>query len=276
LSPHYSPPVFWSNSAKFLEHQSWADRTEFIPALEASTIIPGDDDEVSDLRYSENDEHFEEYQAPLDDLLELDENSNGTEQERPKQEDHKDLWSPERYLFNTTNIKPANLAPTVKQALEGPDALHWRAAIKKELDGLETMGTWEVVDRPKDTNVVGSKMILKVKTDANMIPIKYKARFVAQGFSQQEGVDFEEIFAPVAPIDTIRCLLTVAAVLDWEVDCIDVVQAYLISKLHHDVYLKPVTGLGPVTFWRVAPSCAPNARRFGDHQIRVFPSDQIL
>lgn len=131
---------------------------------------------------------------------------------------------------------------SLKEALAGPDALHWNEAIRQELKDLEAMGTWEIVDQPKDTNIVGSRMILKVKTDANQIPIRYKARFVAQGFSQREGIDFQDISAPVAPIGTIRCLLTVAAVHDWEVDCIDVVQTYLNTTLRHDVYLRPPEG----------------------------------
>ncbi|CCF48133.1 uncharacterized protein UHOR_12826 [Ustilago hordei] len=84
--------------------------------------------------------------------------------------------------------------------------------------------------------------VLKIKMDANLIPMKYKARLVAQGFMQREGIDYTEIFAPVAPIQSIRGVLAIAAMRDWEVDSIDVKQAYLNSSLHHDVYLKPPIG----------------------------------
>ncbi|CCF54650.1 hypothetical protein NDA11_001328 [Ustilago hordei] len=75
-----------------------------------------------------------------------------------------------------------------------------------------------------------------------MIPMKYKARLVAQGFMQREGLDYTEIFAPVAPTQAIRGVLAIAVVRDWEVDSIDVKQAYLNSSLHHDIYLKPLVG----------------------------------
>ncbi|CCF51703.1 uncharacterized protein UHOR_15075 [Ustilago hordei] len=79
--------------------------------------------------------------------------------------------------------------------------------------------------------------------DTNLIPTKYKARLVAQGFTQRKGIDYMEIFAPVAPIQSIRGVLAIAAMQDWEVDSIDVKQAYLNSSLHHDVYLKPPIGM---------------------------------
>ncbi|CCF49498.1 hypothetical protein NDA11_007075 [Ustilago hordei] len=74
--------------------------------------------------------------------------------------------------------------------------------------------------------------------DSNLIPTKFKVRLVVQGFIQKEGVDYTEIFAPVAPIQSIRGVLSFTAVQGWEVDSIDIKQAYLNSNLHHVVYLK--------------------------------------
>ncbi|KAJ1572182.1 hypothetical protein NDA15_006802 [Ustilago hordei] len=134
------------------------------------------------------------------------------------------------------------LQPTVKQALNSKNQAHWKEAIKAEMDGLERMNIWKIVDRPPNTNLVDSKLVLTIKTDANMIPIKYKARFCARGFSQRPGVDYDEIFAPVVPQDAIRTILTIAAREDWELDSIDVTQAYLNADLHHEVFLKPPEG----------------------------------
>ena len=104
------------------------------------------------------------------------------------------------------------------------------------------MGTWEVTDLPIGMNTVDTKWVLKVKTDANLVPTKFKARLIARGFTQRKGVDYTKIFAPVAPIQSIRGVLAVAAMQDWEVDSIDIKQAYLNSNLQHDVYLKPPVG----------------------------------
>ncbi|CCF54785.1 hypothetical protein NDA11_001135 [Ustilago hordei] len=108
----------------------------------------------------------------------------------------------------------------------------------KELDGLKAMGMWEIIDLPKGMHAVDMCWVLKIKTDANLIPTKFKARLVARGFTQREGINYTEVFTPVAPIQSIQGVLAIATVQDWEVDSIDIKQAYLNSTLHHDVFLK--------------------------------------
>ena len=137
------------------------------------------------------------------------------------------------YMVSATNLKPS-----VKEALNGPDQIHWREAIRAEMDGLESMNIWETVDRLEGANLVDSKLVLQVKTDANNIPYKFKARFCAHGFSQREGINYDEIFTPLVPRDAIRTLLVIAARFDWEINSIDVTQAYLNADLHHSIYLK--------------------------------------
>ncbi|SYW81522.1 uncharacterized protein UHO2_00046 [Ustilago hordei] len=124
-----------------------------------------------------------------------------------------------------------NLDPTIHEAMSGEDRKHWEEAMRKELDGLEVMGTWEIADLPKGANTVDTCWVLKIKTDANLMLTKFKARLVARGFTQCEGIDYTEVFAPVAPIQSIRGVIAVAA------------QAYLNSTIHHDVYLKPPVGI---------------------------------
>src|ERR1700742_5124137 len=70
--------------------------------------------------------------------------------------------------------------------------------MKKELESLKKNGTWDVVPRPPDKNIVGSKWVFHIKRDANGSIKKYKARLVAQGFTQVYGVSYTETFAPVA------------------------------------------------------------------------------
>ncbi|KAJ1600310.1 hypothetical protein NDA14_005832 [Ustilago hordei] len=146
-------------------------------------------------------------------------------------------------LVATRPERRKNLDPTIHEAMNGEDRKHWEEAMRKELDGLEAMGTWEIVDLPKGANTVDTRWVLKIKTDANLVPTKFKARLVARGFTQREGIDYTEVFAPVAPIQSIRGVIAVAAVRDWEMDSIDIKQAYLNSTIHHDVYLKPPVGI---------------------------------
>ncbi|KAJ1029756.1 hypothetical protein NDA13_002998 [Ustilago tritici] len=146
------------------------------------------------------------------------------------------------YNASAYTLLVTNLKPSVREALTGPNQIHWWEAIKAEMDGLESMHISETMDKPNDTNLVNSKLVLQVKTDANNVPYKFKARFCARSFSQKEGIDFDEIFTPVVLRDTIQTILTITARSDWEIDSIDVTQAYLNTNLHHDIYLKPLEG----------------------------------
>ena len=86
----------------------------------------------------------------------------------------------------------------------------WINAMKKELDQIEKNNTWELVLRPKDKNVVGTKWIFRNKMNEQGEVVRYKARLVCKGYSQQEGIDYEETFALVARIEAIRMFLAYA------------------------------------------------------------------
>ena len=88
-----------------------------------------------------------------------------------------------------------------KEAMEDPT---WVDAMVEEYDSIFRNSAWEIVPRPEGKSVVGSRWIYKVKQAVDGSVEKYKARFVAQGFSQIEGIDYEETFAPVARYSSIR------------------------------------------------------------------------
>nr|GFC63091.1 ribonuclease H-like domain, reverse transcriptase, RNA-dependent DNA polymerase [Tanacetum cinerariifolium] len=81
---------------------------------------------------------------------------------------------------------------------------------------INRKNTWELTTLPKGHKAIGLKWILKTKKDANENIIKHKARLVAKGYIQQHGIDFEEVFAPVARMKTVRLLLDIAANNKWE------------------------------------------------------------
>ena len=146
----------------------------------------------------------------------------------------------ELFRLMATHLEQSkNLDLTVSEALGGEDRKHWEEAMRKELDGLEAMGTWEITDLPKGANTINTCWVLKIQTDANLVPTKFKARLVAWGFTQHKGIDYTEVFALVAPIQSIQGVLAIAVIRNWEMDSIDVKQAYLNLMIHHDVYLKP-------------------------------------
>jgi hypothetical protein len=120
---------------------------------------------------------------------------------------------------------------TLAEAKSRPDWPLWEKAIMEELEVLEKAGTWEVVDAPPDVNIIGSKWVFRAKKDAAGNVVRYKARLVAQGFSQVPGVDYFDTFAPVARLASIRAVLAMAAVYDMELGQLDIKGAYLNGRL---------------------------------------------
>ena len=94
---------------------------------------------------------------------------------------------------------------------------------------------------PEGKNVVGSHWVFKVKRDGDGCVQQFKARLVAQGYSQTEGVDYNEVFSPVVQNTSIRSLLALANVHDWEVHQMDIKTAFLQGNLDDEIYMKQRT-----------------------------------
>ena len=87
----------------------------------------------------------------------------------------------------------------------------------EEYQSIMKNDVWDVVPRPKGKSIVTSKWIYKIKNDADGSIDKYKAIFVAHGFSLKEGIDYEETFAPIARYTSIKSILALAAVMKWKI-----------------------------------------------------------
>src|SRR5215216_7634384 len=123
----------------------------------------------------------------------------------------------------------------VFDALEDPD---WVVAMHEELNNFKRNKVWKLVEKPKDCrNVIGTKWIFKNKQDEHGIIVRNKARLVAQGFSQIEGIDYGETYAPVARLESICILLAYAAHHNFKLQQMDVESAFLTGQLHELVYL---------------------------------------
>jgi hypothetical protein len=118
----------------------------------------------------------------------------------------------------------------------------WREAMVEEYVSIMENDVWEVVPRPEGKSVVTSRWLYKIKHVADGSIEKYKARFVARGFSQVEGVDYDETFAPVARYSSIRSVVSIAAEMGWKIHQMDVKTAFLNGVLDQEVYVEQPLG----------------------------------
>ena len=118
----------------------------------------------------------------------------------------------------------------------------WQIVMKEELDALTKNHTWDLVTLPPRQSVVGCKWIYKIKTRSDGSIECYKVRLVAKGFTQEYGIDYEETFAPVARISSVRALLAVVAASKWDLFQMDVKNAFLNGELSEEVYMQPPPG----------------------------------
>jgi Reverse transcriptase (RNA-dependent DNA polymerase)/Integrase core domain len=113
----------------------------------------------------------------------------------------------------------------------------WRAAMQEEIESIECNNTWSLVEPVKGKKVIGLKWIYKLKKDSEGRVVKHKARLVAKGYVQQQGIDFEEVFAPVARIETIRMIIALAVQGGWLLHHMDIKSAFLNGDLKEEVYV---------------------------------------
>jgi hypothetical protein len=137
--------------------------------------------------------------------------------------------------YYTSSLEPKNVTEALKDQV-------WINAMQEELAQFERLCVWELVQRPSNANIIGTKWIFRNKMDEDGKVIRNKARLVAQGYAQIEGIDFEETFAPVARLESIRILLSMACVLNMKLFQMDVKTAFLNGYLKEEVYVAQPKG----------------------------------
>ncbi|GJY03703.1 putative ribonuclease H-like domain-containing protein, partial [Tanacetum coccineum] len=120
------------------------------------------------------------------------------------------------------------------QALKDPS---WVEAMQDELLQFKLLKVWTLVDLPKDKWAIGTKWVFRNKKDERGIVVKNKAKLVTQGHTQEEGIDYNEVFEPVARIEAIRLFLAYASFKDFIVYQMDVKSAFLYGKIEEEVYV---------------------------------------
>jgi len=142
------------------------------------------------------------------------------------------LSSPHRTF--TTNMTIQRKPTSFSQVVKDPK---WRAAMQQEVQALHANKTWSLVSPSAHKRPIGCKWVYKIKYNPDGIVERYKARLVANGYSQVEGIDYRETFAPVAKLTTVHVLLSLAAMQNWHLHQLDVNNAFLNGHLYEDVYM---------------------------------------
>ncbi|GJT75077.1 putative ribonuclease H-like domain-containing protein [Tanacetum coccineum] len=120
--------------------------------------------------------------------------------------------------------------------------LSWIEAMQEELLQFKLEKVWTLVDLPNRKRAIGSKWVFRNKKDEKEIVIRNKARLIAQGYTQEEWIDYDEVFAPVARIEAIRLFLAYASFKDFVVYQMDVKSAFLYGKIEEEVYVCQLPG----------------------------------
>ncbi|UYV66363.1 hypothetical protein LAZ67_4001469, partial [Cordylochernes scorpioides] len=131
---------------------------------------------------------------------------------------------------------------TYEEAINSKNKYLWHLAMIEEINSMNIPNVWKIVDRPKDQKVIKSKWVFTIKHQEENPEPTFKARLVATGYNQTQGIDFEENFSPVMRHASLRTFLTIAAKINLEIKMYDVKSAYLNGHMDKPIYMEPPPG----------------------------------
>jgi hypothetical protein len=108
----------------------------------------------------------------------------------------------------------------------------------EELWAIEENNTWELTELPSGRSAIGPKWVFKVKKNEHGDVVRHKARLIVKGYAQRQGVDYDEVFAPVARLEAVRLLLALATDEGWQVHHMDMKTTFLNGELQEEVYVQ--------------------------------------
>ena len=141
-------------------------------------------------------------------------------------------------IYDTSNfatLDPESFEDASKQKV-------WVQAMEEKINMIEKNKTWELVNRPEDKDIIGVKWVYKTKLNSDGSIQSYKARLIVKGYLQQCGIAYNETFAPIARLDTIRVLIALAAQNKWKIHQLDVKSAFLNGYLEEEIYVEQPRG----------------------------------
>lgn len=177
--------------------------------------------------------------------FDLSEQSDEQSDNDPDYEDAEDSGSDDESMVLLT--VGADEPTSYSEASKGHEAVHWKAAMMEEIESLERNGTWTLVNDDHRQKIVDNRWVFKKKLNSEGVVVRYKARLVARGFSQIEGVDYYETFSPVMRMQTFRIMLVIAAARKLKIRFFDVTSAFLNGRLEEKVLMRQPDGFSDNT-----------------------------
>jgi hypothetical protein len=120
---------------------------------------------------------------------------------------------------------------------QAKDHKEWMDSMKEEYESIIKNETWELTKLPDNKTPIGSKWLFKYKFNVDGSIDKYKAILVSKGYSQKQGIDYENTFSPVVKMNTIRLMIALATKNNWQLHQLEVKLAFLNGELKEEVYL---------------------------------------
>ena len=155
-------------------------------------------------------------------------------QRQTRRPDYYGVW-----VNTTTALSEPN---TVKEALSCPEKEDWKEAMEAEYKSLCENQVWDLVPPPENCKIISSKWVYKCKRGENGDVERYKARLVAQGYTQRPGIDYEETFSPVVRFESVRSVIALAVHKDMKLHQMDIKTAFLNRELSEEVFMKQPEG----------------------------------
>ena len=138
------------------------------------------------------------------------------------------------YKAFVSQVDQVTIPESIQEEMKSPK---WRQAENEEIKALEKNNTWSITELPKGKKTVGCRWLVTMKYKSDGSIERYKSRLVAKGYTQSYGIDYQETFAPVAKLNTVRVLMSIASNLDWPLFQLDVKNAFFNGIIEEEVYM---------------------------------------
>lgn len=225
-------------------HESFVKRKISVPRpLNDADSTPVTKEEINDVQDEKSKQEEIQLNDPIGHLLkrQLRNRSN-----LKKSKWYNDYYTEEKENESDNDVAEINIATTepndYNEAMKHEDSAQWKRAMSEEIQSINENNVWKLVDLPKEKKVIKSRWVFRVKNKADGSIDKHKARLVIKGYSQKSGIDYHETFSPVARYDTVRSILSVAAVEGLQLRQFDVQTAFLYGDLEEEIYMEQPEG----------------------------------